>query len=819
MLDNDEDILAYQFPDAATRTTIEGLTEIPDGPEGFEAIHGGPAAADLSPSSIRKEVHADSLVRTADVPLAIQLPIIHEWWPRIHPADAVTNPNDVWSGPKQTAYESARTNVSNNRASLISDQSTSFPRAGGLNDLTKDFSTGAKNWDVGGVQRTDQPASLQFYSKSVWAGLNKWDIMFTNKLEDLGDEIYRDHPVGLLGGQRLTWHQGGAHIYDMAPHKNQDDGRLEGPGPFPTRRTEQHYSTAWYQLSVMTESNQRGNQGNSSFDANYHHGHISFQRFPPFFHTETLRYLQSTVWLMQIHNNYTGWFTSGWQHSSGWENLHQHWPMSRLFNGSMHDGTPPQTAMDQVREEVIRNWLTISMQYDVNLWREGSQGSTYGDFGPIDISFSYEPEENIASQRDKYQGYVNTVGTIVNDHPTIAQSLVDSMAFWGQKMWPREVDEFLPFHSTGWTNPTLTVNGLGNGTVVDPAEDLIITISSSEPLDVIYVYRNGFRQATIDNPGTLVEDYNLGTAGSGVGRWSVVGYTADERSAYYGPDNIIASASSLPDGWASTRYPGNFAAANITFDDTDDSFRVGLKGGGLRSDRDDVPFLFRPMTDDGIVTARVKDLPNAGHFERGGAISLRKSLDNDSEHVSWFLNEYQTEIRRLERSSKGGGTTDNTVIDTGVPEWIRLTRSGNDVEFYTSSDGTSWTLQDTRTMSQGDLEWVGFTAQNRDHFADFYFWEIDNVTLDGPAFEPPEEQPPAAEELDVSLVNPTDGATFTAPAELSLEAEVTGGDPDDPVALVRFVVDGTVVAEDEDNAYSVTYEITDEGDLHPLRGG
>jgi len=813
VLDTDAEIIPYLFPDDATRATIEGLTEVPKGPEGFAAIHGSPATADLSPSSIRKEVHADSLIRQADVPFAVQFPIIHEWWPRIHPADAVTNADAIWGGSLYTAYEYARSELEANRDLYVERQATRRPRDGGtLHDLLSDMQVGASSWDwEGSALRSDQNTRLQWYSKSIWLGLKKWELLFSNKLEDLGDELYRDHPEGLLGGQRLTWHQGGSQIYDMAPHKNTDDNRKPGVGPFSNWRTAQHYSTVWYQMSVLTEANQRGNRGNTSFDANYHHGHIGFQR-GNFGWYESLRYLHSAAWLYQIHNNYQGFTNGSWQDPNGWESLHQHWPGRYLFHPSQHSQTP-DALLDPIREEMLRQWMQVTLRYDVGQWDAMRGTNPRGDannwWRDVDDYFTYQPGAQIGSGTNKSQHFLNMVGKAATEHD-IAQSLIDTMATWGMQMWPRVADEFGQFHSEGFEQPTLLVTGLANGQSVPADEDLVVSVESSQPLDVLHVYKNGDRIKTVAD--AAFDDIPIGAPGEGVTRFAFVGYTGEGVSGIAGPITVVQATGDLPGGWAAATVQNNFAAADISYSAATGTFTVGRRGEGVLDSRseDDFAFLFQPLTDHGRVTARMASLPDADHEWRGGGLMVRSTLSVGSPHVSWFFNATENRVRRVQRAALGESNTVTTEFN-GIPAWIRVERAGDRVRLYVSADGEAWTLESDRFLPSSDIEWVGFYTQNRDHFASSYHWEIDNVSLAGPAFEPPEDDPPPADEMGASLVSPGDGDTFTAPAELSLEAEVTGGDPDDPVALVRFFVNGAVVAEDEDNAYASTYEVTDAG--------
>jgi hypothetical protein len=152
----------------------------------------------------------------------------------------------------------------------------------------------------------------------------------------------------------------------------------------------------------MLESNQRGNQGNNSFDPNYHHGHISFN-IGNFLRREPVRYgVTSTVWLTQLLNNYTGWHQGGWQNASGWATLHQHWPFRHLYRPTIYDEVP-QTEMDRIREEVSRQWLKTSMQYEPNIWREQQTGDGNSSIQPMDAFFTYQPGSIIGGGASKQQ--------------------------------------------------------------------------------------------------------------------------------------------------------------------------------------------------------------------------------------------------------------------------------------------------------------------------------------------------------------------------------------------------------------------------------
>jgi subtilisin family serine protease len=164
----------------------------------------------------------------------------------------------------------------------------------------------------------------------------------------------------------------------------------------------------------------------------------------------------------------------------------------------------------------------------------------------------------------------------------------------------------------------------------------------------------------------------------------------------------------VPDGWTSIDLgavgsPGRAEHLNETF-------LIKAAGGDLWGNEDAAHFVYRPLTRDVDVIARVTLAapPSGSPFALAG-VSIRESLAPNSRHASMVVtSEGKAKFRR--RVSVGGATLSDgpTTGSIALPQWIRVRRSGNSISAYRSSDGISWVqVHTTQSIPLSTSVYVG----------------------------------------------------------------------------------------------------------------
>ena len=116
------------------------------------------------------------------------------------------------------------------------------------------------------------------------------------------------------------------------------------------------------------------------------------------------------------------------------------------------------------------------------------------------------------------------------------------------------------------------------------------------------------------------------------------------------------------------------------------------------------------MTGDGTVSAHVVSQTNSSSNAKAG-IMLRTSTDPGSPNYAVLVSP-GAGIKVQVRSAQGGTTTKIANPTGTTPVYLQVTRSGNTLSSYTSSDGTTWTLipGSTATVSLGSTVLAGLAV-------------------------------------------------------------------------------------------------------------
>ena len=165
----------------------------------------------------------------------------------------------------------------------------------------------------------------------------------------------------------------------------------------------------------------------------------------------------------------------------------------------------------------------------------------------------------------------------------------------------------------------------------------------------------------------------------------------------------------LPSVWSagdigSVGVAGAASYANGTFTVS------GAGSGTMITSADSFHFVYQPFNGDGSIVARVLSVQGSSATQAG--IMIRETLGIGANHV--FLFDYSTSILATERTTTGASSSYQSVGSAALPNWIKLTRSGNVFNMYGSSDGVNWTqLGTSQTVTMAQSVYLGLAVSNR----------------------------------------------------------------------------------------------------------
>jgi DNA-binding beta-propeller fold protein YncE len=337
-------------------------------------------------------------------------------------------------------------------------------------------------------------------------------------------------------------------------------------------------------------------------------------------------------------------------------------------------------------------------------------------------------------------------------------------------------------------------NGTGDGQLSYPTD---IAVDGSGR---VYVTESDYnlkraRIQVFDATGKFVGKW--GSYGTGDGQlYDPVGIAADPSgSRIYVVDATLNRVSAfkgfgdqLPAGWigrdiGSVGVTGRASYANGIF-------TIQGSGANIWGTADAFHYVYQPLVGDGQIVARVTSVENTNGYAKGG-VMIRESLAADSRQVMVDMTPgYGAEFSR--RLTTGGATTVNANGGVGVPEWVKLVRQGSTFSAYISKDGVTWTSMGSATVSMASSVYVGLIANSHLNSV------LCRTTLDNVAVTSQKQGP------TVALTAPSDGASFSAPGNITLSASATAG-TGATVKQIDFYSGATLIGSASAAPYTVTW--------------
>jgi regulation of enolase protein 1 (concanavalin A-like superfamily) len=276
---------------------------------------------------------------------------------------------------------------------------------------------------------------------------------------------------------------------------------------------------------------------------------------------------------------------------------------------------------------------------------------------------------------------------------------------------------------------------------------------------------------------------------------------------------LAAGAQALPSGW-STADIGN---PQITGSATYASARFTVTGAGtdIWNGSDQFRFVYRQLTGDGAIVARVDSLQQAHEWSKAG-VMIRETLAAGSKNV--FTLASAAKGLSFQRRIAASSASVSTIVAGSAPRWVRVERKGAVFTSSVSSNGTTWQTIGSASVTMAATVYAGLavTSHNPAQKVSATFSSV-AVT---PATTPP---PPVNQPPTVAIAAPAAGATVSGSVTIRGTSSDNAG-----VAKVEVRVDAGAYAlatgttswtttlnssSVSDGAHTLTARATDTGGL------
>jgi GH18 family chitinase len=156
------------------------------------------------------------------------------------------------------------------------------------------------------------------------------------------------------------------------------------------------------------------------------------------------------------------------------------------------------------------------------------------------------------------------------------------------------------------------------------------------------------------------------------------------------------------------------------------SFITSASGDDIWNNTDNFHFVYQPFNGDGAIIAQVTSLDPTNAWAKAG-VMFRENLTGGSKNAMMAMTSSNGAIFQR-RTTVGGTSTSASQGNVFTPYWVKLTRNGNTLTGFSSTDGTTWTQIGSDNVSMATSGYVGLAHTS--HAAGVVGTaQFDNVTL------------------------------------------------------------------------------------------
>jgi regulation of enolase protein 1 (concanavalin A-like superfamily) len=226
-----------------------------------------------------------------------------------------------------------------------------------------------------------------------------------------------------------------------------------------------------------------------------------------------------------------------------------------------------------------------------------------------------------------------------------------------------------------------------------------------------------YNWTSVNGPGTV--NFTDANAASTTATFSSAGsytlrLTASDSALSGSADLPLLVGGPLPSPWSDqdigavgTQGRGSFLTG---------TFIERGSGADIGGSADAFHYIYQPLNGDGKIIARIVTQYNSDPSAKAG-VMIRENLTAGSKYAAVVITPSNGII--FQRRTATNGTTANTTA-TGsqfvVPYWLKLTRTGNSLATYYSSDGLTWTSAGSSSVTMGSSVFIGLAVTSHSVF-------------------------------------------------------------------------------------------------------
>ncbi len=162
-------------------------------------------------------------------------------------------------------------------------------------------------------------------------------------------------------------------------------------------------------------------------------------------------------------------------------------------------------------------------------------------------------------------------------------------------------------------------------------------------------------------------------------------------------NQVTVSRPPLPAPWLTQDVGAVGLTGNSSFDSATSTYKIAGAGADIWGTADAFQYAYQPLAGDGTIVARVASVQSTNAWVKAG-VMIRGDLTAGSAHAMMMVT--PAKGNNFQRRRVAAGTTTSTAgLMVTAPYWVKLTRSGTTLSAYQSSDGTTWALVGTDTIT------------------------------------------------------------------------------------------------------------------------